>query len=211
MIKLSSKENEQLCVLALLVRIKGSPAFATLSYKTAPLVRSWLGKWIHIKEDREDLEQDIWIKLQLTLQDGKYKGGQFSAFLFRLVQRMAIDFLRKRKMQFVDAQPWVNMADKGTAPALLMEEICKKAESTVKNLPEGQRAVFEQRVLEKKSFAEIGKQQGGRAASDMSSVYCKAQLSIRVSMMGPVKARALKLREKNFRTRDANTGMRASI
>jgi RNA polymerase sigma factor (sigma-70 family) len=203
MIQLSSKEKEELCVLALLVPIQVHPAFSTLSYKVAPLVRYWLPKWIKSREDCEDLTQDIFIKLQLALQAGKYKGDSFLAWLYMLVQGVAIDFLRKRKMQFVDAEPWLHMVDEGTASALLLEEICKNAETTIENLPEGQRIVFKERVLEKKSFADIGKGQGGRSASDMSSVFYKARHSARVSMLGRARALKLKLLEKNFKRGDA--------
>jgi RNA polymerase sigma factor (sigma-70 family) len=179
-----SSEEEELCVLALLVSGKDRRAFAALAYKINPQLNYWLRKRIHNKQDMEDIRQEILLKVAIELEAGKFRNGSFYAWLYRLAQSAAMDFFRKCRIQFVDAEPWHNMADTGTEAALAMEEICKKAKAAVEQLPEKRKEVFKERVYGEKTFAEIGKEQGGRSASDMSSVFNKALDSVRESLLG---------------------------
>jgi RNA polymerase sigma factor (sigma-70 family) len=206
-----SSEEEELSVLALLVALKDHRAFARLAYKINPQLKCWLRKWIRNKHDLEDIMQEILLKMVTSLEAGKYHGGSFYAWLYSLVRSEAIDFIRKCRIKFVYEEPWHNMADAGTEPALALEEICKKAEAIVEKLPEKRRAVFKLRVLSEKTFAEIGREQGGRSASDMSSAFIKARNTVRESLLGRAKALALMHGEKNFRNEDAKPRMHTSI
>jgi RNA polymerase sigma factor (sigma-70 family) len=197
--------------LALLVALKTPQAFAALAYKINAQLNFWLRKWIQNKQDLEDIRQEILLKLVLALEAGKFNGGSFYAWLFKMVKSEAMDFIRKCKMKFADVEPWHTMVDTGTEPALALEAICRKTEAAIEKLSANRRAIFKERIRSEKTFAEIGQEQGGKSASTISSAYIKARDTIRESVLSTAQLHLLKLREKNFQNEDAKRYLNASI
>lgn len=84
-------------------------AMETLYRRHSASVLGWLSAMLRDHAEAEDLSQEIWIKLIRGI--GRYRGGNFKAWLWRIVRNAAIDHSRRRAdMTILDA-PAGNGAD----------------------------------------------------------------------------------------------------
>jgi len=86
---------------------------------SAPVL-GWLSAMLRDHAEAEDLSQEIWIRLIRNID--RYKGGNFRAWLWRIVRNAAIDHSRRRAdMTILDA-PAGNDADAPTVVDTIPDE-----------------------------------------------------------------------------------------
>ncbi|MEI6821566.1 MAG: sigma-70 family RNA polymerase sigma factor [Bacteroidota bacterium] len=111
----------------------------------------------------EDLFQETFVKVILTLRSGNYKEeGKFIHWVMRIAHNITIDHFRKaRKIQLVDNSPDFNIfdtimiSDDSIEKKMITEQIHSDVRSLLDYLPEEQREVIELRHFADMSFKDI--------------------------------------------------------
>lgn len=105
-------------------------------------------------DDAEDVLQEAFISAFRNLQS--YKGdAAFGAWLKRIVINKAINFIRKKQVEFTDVQD--NIADEQTGPVEYGSEMMdiNRIKRAMTQLPDGYRLVFSLYLIEGYDHSEI--------------------------------------------------------
>jgi RNA polymerase sigma-70 factor (ECF subfamily) len=134
-------------------------AFRALIKKHERLVAHMVGRLVKHEEDREELCQDVFMKVYEKLSDFNFQ-SQLSTWIATIAYRQAINHLRKKKMQVAD------LPDHDSALAVFVspDRADELAEQDVETyllkmmdlLPVQYKAVLTLYHLEQKNYAEIG-------------------------------------------------------
>jgi RNA polymerase sigma-70 factor (ECF subfamily) len=135
-------------------------AFATLVRKYERPLFTFLLRLVGNRQSAEDLFQDTFLRVLRALP--KYQeDGRFSGWLFGIANNLAVDLLRRRRVQrrhFLDDEEALTAAidDHSVADAEVENaEIMRLVEDALRQLPEKQRQVFLLRQHGDLSFKEI--------------------------------------------------------
>ena len=110
-----------------------------------------------------DIFQDTFIKVILTLKSGKYKEeGKFLPWVMRIAHNLTIDAFRKsKKMQMLrsddefDIFNTLAMDELNVEQTIVREQIHKDVRNLIQYLPDEQKEVVLMRIYEGLSFKEI--------------------------------------------------------
>lgn len=135
-------------------------AFEVLVRKYQRPLFTFLLRLVGNRQSAEDLFQDTFLRVLDALP--KYKeSGRFTGWLFSIANNLAIDLLRRRRVQrgyFLDSEQELAMSidDENTADAVVEKaEMLQKVEAALQQLPEKQRQIFLLRQHSDMSFKEI--------------------------------------------------------
>lgn len=131
-----------------------------------------LRKMVHLHEDADDLLQEVFTKVWQKMNTFQGKSS-FYTWLYRIATNEALNFIRKKKMKFVDIHS--NEETLGIEETLKADPLFDGDEAqlqlvkALESLPEKQRIVFQLRYYEELSYSEISelldKSVGGLRAS----------------------------------------------
>lgn len=115
------------------------------------------------RELAEDIFQDTFIKVIVTLRSGNYKEeGKFVQWVMRIANNLKIDYFRKmQRMPAFETNGEFDIFDViyGTDPSIEQKIITKQIHQEVSNLvqllPDEQREVLEMRIYQDISFKDI--------------------------------------------------------
>ncbi len=135
-------------------------AFATLVRKYQRPLFTFLLRLVGNRQSAEDLFQDTFLRVLRALPQYE-EDGRFSGWLFGIANNLAVDLLRRRRVQrsyfLNDEEALASAVDYQNATDAEVEsaEIMRLAEDALRQLPEKQRQVFLLRQHGDLSFKEI--------------------------------------------------------
>lgn len=121
------------------------------------------------KNVTEDIFQDTFVKVILTLREGKYtEEGKFLPWVMRIAHNLTIDYFRAKTRMPVIGETFANedygifefLADPEdcSETKIIKEQILKELRLIVAFLPDDQREVLELRMFKDLSFKEIAEE-----------------------------------------------------
>lgn len=127
-------------------------AFRALIKKHERLVVHMVGRVVKQEEDREEICQDVFMKVYEKLGDFAFQ-SQLSTWIATIAYRQAINYLRKKKIEIADLPlESVLIADEPTEDQDIESHLIK----LIDTLPVQYKMVLSLYHLEQKSYAEIG-------------------------------------------------------
>jgi len=134
-------------------------AFRTLIKKHERLVVHMVGRLVKHDEDREELCQDVFMKVYEKLGDFNFQ-SQLSTWIATIAYRQAINHVRKKKMQVADLpdhdSALAAFVSPDRADELAEQDIEAYLLKMMDMLPVQYKAVLTLYHLEQKNYAEIG-------------------------------------------------------
>lgn len=121
------------------------------------------------KDIAEDIFQDTFVKVILTLKEGKYnEEGKFLPWVMRIAHNLSIDYFRSRRRMPVIGETFMDeefsifdfLADPEdcTETKIIKEQIDKELRQIIDYLPEDQQEVLRLRIFKGLSFKEIAEE-----------------------------------------------------
>jgi RNA polymerase sigma-70 factor, ECF subfamily len=108
-------------------------------------------------EDAEDLTQQVFASAAARL-DGREGEAPALAWLYTVAKRRIADEARRRDR--ARTVPLAHVAEPAAAEVTYGEEVAKTLSVSLATMPEGQRRVVVGRLLQGRSFAELGRELG---------------------------------------------------
>ncbi len=135
----------------------------------ASRVKAYIRQNVHNKADVDDIFQEAFIRVFLSIKSGKYSDdGRFASWVIRIAHNLIVDNYRRRKVQktMLDADcdhTVVETYEERETQASIESEIVRSQElaevgSLVKHLPQTQRVVIELKHYSGLSFREIAEE-----------------------------------------------------
>ena len=118
----------------------------------------------------EDIFQDTFVKVILTLKSGKYNDeGKFLPWVMRIAHNLSIDYFRLNKRnntinesssfsEDYNIFDYIGVTDDCLETKLIREQIDVDLKNLVSQLPDDQREVLELRIFKDLSFKEIAEE-----------------------------------------------------
>ena len=143
------------------VKQKDAKAFQELVEKHKSMVFNTCMGFVHNKENAEDITQDIFVKIWLSID--KYKGeAKFSTWLYRITVNYSLNFIRKNKKSKLFASidssetPEIkNISEDDAEKLILRQESAKKLKNALNSIAKRQRVAFILNKYENLSYKEI--------------------------------------------------------
>ncbi|SMC41385.1 RNA polymerase sigma factor [Moheibacter sediminis] len=121
------------------------------------------------KDIAEDIFQDTFVKVILTLKEGKYnEEGKFLPWVMRIAHNLSIDYFRSRRRMPVIGETFMDeefsifdfLADPEdcSETKIIKEQIDKELRQIIDYLPEDQQEVLRLRIFKGLSFKEIAEE-----------------------------------------------------
>lgn len=121
------------------------------------------------KDIAEDIFQDTFVKVILTLKEGKYnEEGKFLPWVMRIAHNLSIDYFRSRRRMPVIGETFMDeefsifdfLADPEdcSETKIIKEQIDKELIQIIDYLPEDQQEVLRLRIFKGLSFKEIAEE-----------------------------------------------------
>lgn len=121
------------------------------------------------KNIAEDIFQDTFVKVILTLKEGKYsEEGKFLPWIMRIAHNLTIDYFRSKSRMPLIGETFVDedfsifdfLADPEdcSETKLIKDQIDKELRSIIDYLPEDQKEVLQLRIYKGLSFKEIAEE-----------------------------------------------------
>lgn len=121
------------------------------------------------KDITEDIFQDTFVKVILTLKEGKYnEEGKFLPWVMRIAHNLTIDYFRSRRRMPVVGETFLDedfsifdfLADPEdcTETKIIKEQIDKELRQIIDFLPDDQQEVLRLRIFKGLSFKEIAEE-----------------------------------------------------
>ncbi|MCM1331119.1 MAG: sigma-70 family RNA polymerase sigma factor [Bacteroides sp.] len=139
-------------------------AFDTLLQRHQAKLYSYILRIVKNEEIANDIFQDTFIKIIMTLKQGRYtENGKFGAWLTRIAHNLIIDFYRQEKSENSvstddDATNLLNRRDlceENIEDLLINDQIRADVRKIIDALPDPQREVVMMRYYNDMSFKEI--------------------------------------------------------
>ncbi|PQL93827.1 RNA polymerase sigma factor [Apibacter adventoris] len=134
-------------------------------------VFNYINRKVNNQELAEDLFQDVFIKVLLTLKEGKYnEEGKFLPWVLRISHNLIIDYFRMvNKTKVINESSntynedysifdFVKIAESSIEDLIIDEQINKDLKKLIATLPKDQREVLELRFYKELSFKEIAEE-----------------------------------------------------
>lgn len=145
-------------------------ALQTLIEKYKGRIYSFIYSKVLDRDVTEDIFQDTFVKVILTLKGGKYNDeGKFLPWVMRIAHNLTIDYFRLNKRFKVIHESsnynedynifdYIGVMDECSETKLIKDQIDCDLKKLVKQLPEDQREVLELRIFKDLSFKEIAEE-----------------------------------------------------
>ena len=145
-------------------------ALQTLIEKYKGRIYSFIYSKVLDRDVTEDIFQDTFVKVILTLKGGKYNDeGKFLPWVMRIAHNLTIDYFRLNKRFNVIHESsnynedynifdYIGVMDECSETKLIKDQIDCDLKKLVKQLPDDQREVLELRIFKDLSFKEIAEE-----------------------------------------------------
>lgn len=144
-------------------------AFDTLLERYKDRLYSYIYYSVHNSDTADDLFQETFVKVIMTLRNGKYtENGKFYPWLTRIAHNLIIDRFRTEKSENTFShedfdQEIINstrFSESSTETKIVAEQTREEIFSLIDFLPEAQREIVRMRVYRNMSFKEISEVTG---------------------------------------------------
>jgi RNA polymerase sigma-70 factor (ECF subfamily) len=144
-------------------------AFDVLLSRYKKSIHSYIYFIVHNEELTEDIFQDTFLKVIMTIKQGRYtETGKFKAWITRIAHNLIIDAFRQERNENtfsnddmeVDVFNDYRLCEANIEDELVQEQVYSDVRKLVRHLPETQREVVEMRYYQDLSFKEIAEQTG---------------------------------------------------
>jgi RNA polymerase sigma-70 factor (ECF subfamily) len=145
-------------------------ALETLLHRHKLKVFNYINRKVSNPELAEDLFQDVFIKVILTLKEGKYnEEGKFLPWVLRISHNLIIDYFRvSNKTKIINESygqnedynvfDFVKVSELSIEDLMINEQINLDLKKLIEVLPEDQKEVLELRFYKGLSFKEIAEE-----------------------------------------------------
>lgn len=139
-------------------------AFDTLLSRYKSSIYSYIYFIVHNKELAEDLFQETFVKVIVTIKQGGYtENGKFKAWITRIAHNLVIDSFRQERSENtvsndeveVDLFNNIRLCEETVEDTIVRRQVLSDVRKLVKHLPDSQREVLEMRYYRDLSFKEI--------------------------------------------------------
>ena len=139
-------------------------AFDTLLSRYKSSVYSYIYYIVQDKELAEDIFQETFVKVIVTIKQGGYtENGKFKAWIMRIAHNLVIDSFRQERSENTISNDEVevdlfnnrDLCEETIEDALVRRQVLSDVRKLVKHLPDNQREVLEMRYYQDLSFKEI--------------------------------------------------------
>ncbi|MGM9759323.1 MAG: RNA polymerase sigma factor [Parabacteroides sp.] len=139
-------------------------AFDTLLSRYKSSIYSYIYFIVHNKELAEDLFQETFVKVIVTIKQGGYtENGKFKAWITRIAHNLVIDSFRQERSENtvsndeveVDLFNNMRLCEETVEDTIVRRQVLSDVRKLVKHLPDSQREVLEMRYYRDLSFKEI--------------------------------------------------------
>ena len=158
---LRMKTDEELVVLY----AKGNnTAFDILLNRYKSSIYSYIFFIVHNKELAEDIFQETFVKVIMTIKQGRYtENGKFKAWITRIAHNLIIDNYRQERSKNiisndeveVDLFNNIKLCEGTIEDNMVRHQVLLDVKKLVQHLPDNQREVLEMRYYQDLSFKEI--------------------------------------------------------
>jgi RNA polymerase sigma-70 factor (ECF subfamily) len=158
---LKTMPDEELVILY----AKGeNAAFDVLLNRYKSCIYSYIYFVVHNKDLTEDIFQDTFVKVIMTIKQGRYtENGKFKAWITRIAHNLIIDYFRQERSENtvsndeveVDLFNNIKLCDGTVEDRLIHHQVLTDIKKLVQYLPDNQREVLEMRYYQDLSFKEI--------------------------------------------------------
>ena len=144
-------------------------AFDTLLGRYKSSVYSYIYYIVQDKELAEDIFQETFVKVIMTIKQGRYtENGKFKAWIMRIAHNLIIDYFRQERNENVvsndevevDLFNNIKLCEGTVEDRLVRRQVLSDVRNLVKHLPDNQREVLEMRYYQDLSFKEIAEKTG---------------------------------------------------
>ena len=139
-------------------------AFDTLLGRYKSSVYSYIYYIVQDKELAEDIFQETFVKVIVTIKQGGYtENGKFKAWIMRIAHNLVIDSFRQERSENTSSNDEVevdlfnnrDLCEETIEDSLVRRQVLSDVRKLVKHLPDNQREVLEMRYYQDLSFKEI--------------------------------------------------------
>ena len=139
-------------------------AFDTLLGRYKSSVYSYIYYIVQDKELAEDIFQEAFVKVIVTIKQGGYtENGKFKAWIMRIAHNLVIDSFRQERSENTISNDEVevdlfnnrDLCEETIEDSLVRRQVLSDVRKLVKHLPDNQREVLEMRYYQDLSFKEI--------------------------------------------------------
>ena len=139
-------------------------AFDTLLGRYKSSVYSYIYYIVQDKELAEDIFQETFVKVIVTIKQGGYtENGKFKAWIMRIAHNLVIDSFRQERSENTISNDEVevdlfnnrDLCEETIEDSLVRRQVLSDVRKLVKHLPDNQREVLEMRYYQDLSFKEI--------------------------------------------------------
>ena len=139
-------------------------AFDTLLGRYKSSVYSYIYYIVQDKELAEDIFQETFVKVIVTIKQGGYtENGKFKAWIMRIAHNLVIDSFRQERSENTISNDEVevdlfnnrDLCEETIEDSLVRRQVLLDVRKLVKHLPDNQREVLEMRYYQDLSFKEI--------------------------------------------------------
>ena len=139
-------------------------AFDTLLGRYKSSVYSYIYYIVQDKELAEDIFQETFVKVIVTIKQGGYtENGKFKAWIMRIAHNLVIDSFRQERSENTISNDEVevdlfnnrDLCEETIEASLVRRQVLSDVRKLVKHLPDNQREVLEMRYYQDLSFKEI--------------------------------------------------------
>ena len=139
-------------------------AFDTLLSRYKSSVYSYIYYIVQDKELAEDIFQETFVKVIVTIKQGGYtENGKFKAWIMRIAHNLVIDSFRQERSENTISNDEVevdlfnnrDLCEETIEDSLVRRQVLSDVRKLVKHLPDNQREVLEMRYYQDLSFKEI--------------------------------------------------------
>lgn len=139
-------------------------AFDVLLNRHKASIHSYIYFIVRNKELAEDLFQETFVKVIMTIKQGRYtENGKFKAWITRIAHNLIIDNFRQERNENtisndeveIDLFNNMNLCDRTIEDKLVEHQVYADIRKLVRFLPDNQREVLEMRYYQDLSFKEI--------------------------------------------------------
>lgn len=119
---------------------------------------------VHNKELAEDIFQETFVKVIMTIKQGRYtENGKFKAWITRIAHNLIIDSFRQERSENtisndeveIDLFNNIKLCDGTIEDQIVRRQVLSDVKRLVEYLPDNQREVLEMRYYKNLSFKEI--------------------------------------------------------
>ena len=139
-------------------------AFDTLLGRYKSSVYSYIYYIVQDKELAEDIFQETFVKVIVTIKQGGYtENGKFKAWIMRIAHNLVIDSFRQERSENTISNDEVevdlfnnrDLCEETIEDSLVRRQVLSDVRKLVKHLPDNQREFLEMRYYQDLSFKEI--------------------------------------------------------